>query len=131
MEGMARHVMVLSAVVTVASWGVSVAARAPGASTNDGVYTAAQAAKGQELYGQVCETCHQPAEFTRAYVGRPLSEINHAMAEMPADNPGTLTSDDVAALIAYFLQMNKYPAGQTPLSGAPDALKSILISPRP
>ncbi|HUU36305.1 MAG TPA: cytochrome c [Vicinamibacterales bacterium] len=133
---MARNVMTLVAVVTLASWSGSAAARGPGASTNDRVYTAAQAAKGQELYAQVCETCHQPAkftgaEFTRAFVGRSLSEIDHAMAEMPADNPGSLTSDDVAALIAYFLQMNEYPAGETPLSGEPAALKSIMVSPRP
>lgn len=112
------------------------AVRTQGASTSDGVYTADQATKGQALYAQTCESCHQPAKFTgaewtRAYVGRPLAEVDGAMAEMPADNPGTLTADDVAALIAYFLHMNKYPEGQTPLSGAPDALKGIMVSARP
>jgi S-disulfanyl-L-cysteine oxidoreductase SoxD len=128
--------MVAGAAVVVALGGGAVAARTQGASTSDGVYTAAQATKGQELYAQTCESCHQPAKFTgaewtRAYVGRPLDEVNRAMAEMPADNPGSLSSDDVAALLAYFLHMNKYPAGQTPLSGAPEALKSIMIAPRP
>ena len=117
-------------------WAGTVAAHAQGASTSDGVYTAAQATKGQALYAQACETCHQPAKFTgaewtRAYVGRPLAEVNGAMAEMPADNPGSLTPDDVASLIAYFLQMNSYPAGQASLSGAPEALKSIMVAPRP
>lgn len=133
---MATNVMVLAAVVTLVSWGGSLSARSQGASANDGVYTAAQAAKGQELYGQACENCHQPAkfvgaEFTRAFVGRSLSEIDHAMAEMPQDNPGSLTADDVAALIAYFLKLNNYPAGETPLSGEPAVLKSIMVSPRP
>jgi mono/diheme cytochrome c family protein len=127
--------MMVAAVLAAASWGVR-AAGPQAASTNDGVYTAAQAATGQALYAQACETCHQPAkftgaEFTRAYVGRPLAEIDGAMAEMPVDNPGSLTRDDVAALIAYFLQMNQYPVGHTPLSGEPDALKSIMIAPRP
>lgn len=112
------------------------AVRTQGTSTSDGIYTTDQATKGQALYAQACEGCHQPAKFggaewTRAYVGRPLAEIDGAMAEMPADNPGTLTRDDVASLIAYFLHMNKYPEGQTPLSGAPEALKSIMVSPRP
>ncbi len=133
---MAKHVMVAAAVVMLAAWGGTAAARAQGATTNDGVYTAAQAIAGQELYGQVCANCHQPAkftgaEFTRAYVGRPLTTFNQAMAEMPQDNPGSLTEENVASLIAYFLQMNKYPAGQTPLSAAPAALKSIMVSPRP
>lgn len=114
----------------------SVAARAQGKSTADGVYSADQAVKGKDLYGQACESCHQPAkfsgaEFTRAYGGRPLSEIDGSMAEMPMDNPGSLSRNDVAALIAYFLSMNKYPAGHAPLSGELDALKSIMVSPRP
>ncbi len=112
-----------------------VIARGQGTTTNDGVYTEAQAAQGKELYTQVCESCHQPAkfvgaEFTRAYVDKPLVEINRSMAEMPQDNPGSLKPDDVAALIAYFLQQNKYPAGKTPLSGDADALDKIMVSPR-
>lgn len=112
-----------------------VPARTQGKSTADGVYSAEQAAKGKEIYGQACESCHQPAkfsgaEFTRAFGNRPLSDIDGAMAEMPMDNPGSLSRDDVAALIAYFLSMNKYPAGPAPLSGELDALKSIMVSPR-
>ncbi len=123
-------------VALMAAWGGVGAVRTQGPSTSDGVYTADQATKGQALYAQTCESCHQPAKFTgaewtRAYVGRPLAEVDGAMAEMPADNPGTLTPDDIASLIAYFLHMNKYPAGQTPLSSAPDALKSIMVTARP
>src|SRR5689334_14470335 len=92
------------------------ASAAQATSTSDGVYTEAQAETGRELYARVCAQCHQPAKFTgaefmRAYGGKPLTEIDAAMAEMPMDNPGTLSRDDVAALIAYFLSMNKYPAG--------------------
>ncbi len=127
--------MILVGILAVASWCGVLAAGTQGPSANDGVYTAAQATKGQALYAQACETCHQPekftgAEFTRAYVDRPLNEINRAMAEMPQDNPGSLTAEDVASLIAYFLQMNKYPAGHTPLSGESDALKAIMVAPR-
>ena len=135
---MARGTMGLAiAAVAMAACASTVGAvRTQGASTSDGVYTAVQATTGQVLYAQTCENCHQPAKFTgaewtRAYVGRPLAEVNGAMTEMPADNPGTLTPDDIASLIAYFLQMNNYPAGQAPLSGAPDALKSIMVTPRP
>ncbi len=124
-----------------------VAARTQGASkdhvtpkdhvtANDGVYTAEQAVKGKELYGQVCESCHQPskfsgAEFSRAFGDKPLSEIDAAMAEMPMDNPGSLKREEIASLIAFFLEMNKYPAGQKPLDGEADALKAIMVTPRP
>ena len=132
---MARAAIVLVGALAVASWGGVLAVGAQSPSANDGVYTAAQATKGQALYAQACDTCHQPAkfagaEFTRAYVGRPLNELNRAMAEMPQDNPGSLTAEDVASLIAYFLQMNKYPAGPAPLSGEADALKAIMVAPR-
>jgi mono/diheme cytochrome c family protein len=133
---MARTAARVASVLTLLIWSGAVAARTQAPSTADGVYTAEQAATGKDLYGKVCEGCHQPAkfagaEFTRAYGSKPLSEIDGAMAEMPADNPGSLSREDVAALIAYFLSMNDYPAGQTPLSGATDTLKSITVSPRP
>jgi S-disulfanyl-L-cysteine oxidoreductase SoxD len=132
---MARTGILLAGALAVASMGV-VAVRAQSATTNDGIYTAAQAAKGKELYGQVCESCHNPgkfagAEFHRAYGSKPLSEIDAGMSEMPMDNPGSLKRDDVAALIAYFLEMNKYPAGEKTLSGEADALKAIMVAPRP
>lgn len=130
---MARIAGMIGVVLALAAWTGAVSARTQGKTTADGVYTAAQAAAGKELYGSKCESCHQPAkfsgaEFTRAYGAKPLSEIDAAMAEMPMDNPGTLSRDDVAALIAYFLSMNKYPAGQTALSGDAAALKAITVA---
>ena len=125
-----------AAVLALAMWSAAITARTQGKTTADGVYTGEQAAAGKELYGKVCESCHQSAkfsgaEFTRAFGRKPLSEIDGAMAEMPADNPGTLSRDDVASLIAYFLSMNGYPAGQTPLPGDVETLKSISVAPRP
>jgi S-disulfanyl-L-cysteine oxidoreductase SoxD len=133
---MTRTAAMAASALALVMWSGAVAARTQDATTSDGVYTADQAAAGKELYGKVCEGCHQPAkfagaEFTRAFGSKPLTEIDAAMAEMPADNPGSLTRDDVAALIAYFLSMNGYPTGPTPLSGETETLKSITVSPRP
>lgn len=130
---MTRIVGLTVGALALAVWSNAVSARVQGKTTADGVYTAAQADAGKELYGKACESCHQPskfsgAEFNRAYGSKPLSEIDAAMAEMPMDNPGTLSRDDVASLIAYFLSMNKYPAGQTALSGDAAALKGITVS---
>lgn len=126
-------VAALVAAVSVRAHGV---AGVQAATTNDGVYTQAQADAGRELYDKVCAQCHQPAKFTgadfmRAYGSKPLTEIDAAMAEMPMDSPGSLTRDDVASLIAYFLSMNKYPAGATPLAGQVEALQRITVAPRP
>lgn len=136
---MHRSVGHVGIVVAFLVWSITVSgvsARTQAKTTADGVYTADQASGGKEIYAKACESCHQPtkfigAEFTRAYGGKPLSEIMISMAEMPMDNPGSLSRDDVAALIAYFLSMNKYPAGEAKLSGETAALRAITVSPRP
>lgn len=128
--------LALVALLSAASMRASGAVAAQATTTNDGVYTQAQADSGRELYEKACSQCHQPAkfsgaEFTRAYGGKPLTEIDAAMAEMPMDSPGSLTRDDVASLIAYFLSMNKYPAGTAKLAGQVEALQRITVAPRP
>lgn len=138
---MTRHAVTVTAALILASWGAAAVtlAQAPpagGPSTSDGVYTTEQAAKGKELFREKCESCHNAekfsgAEWTRAYVGRPLSEVNASMAEMPMDNPGSLTPDEIGTLIGYFLSLNKYPTGQAALKGDQDTLKGIMVSPRP
>jgi hypothetical protein len=47
---------------------------------------------------------------------------------MPADNPGSLQRPQVSELVAFILNFNKYPAGQTELASDFDALKAIKIS---
>lgn len=133
MNYMGRIAVVFAGLLAAATWNAALSARTQGATTNDGVYTAAQAASGKELYGQVCESCHQPSkfsgsEFSRAYGEKPLSEIDAALSSMPMDNPGSLKPAEVAQLIAYFLSMNKYPAGDKELSGEPDNLKTITVA---
>ena len=133
---MGRRIVSLTAALAVAAWGAAAVLAQPGATTADAVYTAAQADKGKELYAEKCESCHNPekftgAEWTRAYVSRPLTEVSGAMAEMPMDNPGSLTAEEIGSLIGYFLSMNKYPAGQTALSGEQEALKAIMVAPLP
>jgi mono/diheme cytochrome c family protein len=133
---MGRRLVMLAGVFVVASWGAAGLLAQTSRSTADPVYTAEQGTKGKELFDEKCASCHNAekfsgAEWTRAYVGRPLSEVNASMAEMPMDNPGSLTAEEIGALIGYFLSMNKYPAGDTALSGETDALKAIMVAPRP
>jgi mono/diheme cytochrome c family protein len=133
---MGRRIATWAGVLVLVSWSAVAGLAQAEKSTADAVYTEAQATKGKELFHEKCESCHNPemfsgAEWTRAYVGRPLSEVSGAMAEMPMDNPGSLTAEETGALIGYFLSMNKYPAGETALSGELEALKAIMIGPRP
>jgi hypothetical protein len=47
---------------------------------------------------------------------------------MPQDNPGTLSPVQYAALTAYILQQNGYPAGSADLSADTPGLKDLNLS---
>jgi hypothetical protein len=46
---------------------------------------------------------------------------------MPLDNPGGLAPEEYAAVIAYVLKLNQYPAGSSELPIADAALKLITF----
>jgi mono/diheme cytochrome c family protein len=100
-------------------------------SVNDGVYTTEQAERGAATFKTTCTSCHEPARFTgdeflSAWTGKPLHELFAQMsATMPEDNPGSLKPEQYADVVAYFLQLNGYPAGKTDLEGTADGLKAI------
>jgi len=103
-------------------------------SVNDGVYSTDQAARGETVYKAKCGSCHYQAQFTgedlmKAWAGKPLSELFDAVRSMPEDNPGSLPVQEYADVIAFFLQLNKYPAGSDELPGADEAMRAILMEP--
>jgi len=112
-----RHVAALAAVLLAA---IGADAPAPPAA----MFTAPQAHDGVALYAQYCSKCHAagltgglgPDLFGRAFTASSLSmgalnqEVTH---EMPQDDPGSLTPPQYAAIIAYVLAANCYPAGST------------------
>ncbi len=100
-------------------------------SITDGVYSAAQAARGQQLYKTQCGGCHGSAmEGTN---GPPLvgegflanrsaqtlaNLVDKIQKTMPFNLPGSLSRAQSTDLAAYILQAGKFPAGQTELSEA-------------
>ena len=120
----------------VASVGLDAARRGPvqaTVSTMGGVYTSAQATRGEETYMAVCVGCHprgtySTAAFKTTWRGRPLSELFDFIKEkMPKSDPGSLTADEYAQAIAYLLKINDVPAGESDLPADSDALKKIRI----
>jgi len=101
----------------------------------DGVYSEAQARRGQVLYAQRCAGCHGPELagasapaltgnlFTNKFRMEPLSalfiQIRYAMPPKAEEN-AQLTSAQAADLVAHVLKSNGFPAGQTdfPAAGA-------------
>jgi hypothetical protein len=61
--------------------------------------------------------------------GRSLGELFTKMStEMPTDQPGSLSQQSYAAILAFILQSNEFPAGDNELSSSSEALASILIA---
>lgn len=126
---MIRRLILASAVLPFLAAAVS--GQAPSKTTNDGVYTAAQAERGKKAFTTSCTTCHDTdrfsgASFAEAWTGKPLKEIwDVASGTMPEDNPGSLKQQEYADIIAYFLSLNQYPAGDAEL--APGAVPMGMI----
>ena len=117
--------------LTVASATVDLrAAQAKNAS--EGIYTKAQAERGLTLYDTSCASCHElgkfkGAEFTNAWTDKPLIDLHTAVVSMPMDAPGSMKPAEYAEIIAYFLSINGYPAGQTELDRSEASIKAIKL----
>jgi mono/diheme cytochrome c family protein len=102
-------------------------------STKSGVYTDAQAAKGEDTYMNICVSCHpagtyQGSSFKTTWGGRPLSDLFEFIStKMPEDDPGSLKPEQYAAVIAYMLKSNKLPTGKADLPEDIAALKLIKL----
>jgi mono/diheme cytochrome c family protein len=109
--------------------------------TQDGVYTEAQATRGEAVYGKACASCHGPSldgdgqapplagkEFEDEWKGAPLSDLfERIRVTMPGDAPGTLKPAEVADVMAYLFSRATFPAGPSELSSDVAALKAITF----
>ena len=104
----------------------------------DGVYTEAQAARGEALYGDKCAKCHGPdlsggdapslvgSEFGGNWDDLSLSDLaDRVRISMPQDNPQSLSREQVADLISLILKGNSVPAGTTDLPFQTESLRMI------
>jgi mono/diheme cytochrome c family protein len=106
----------------------------------DGVYTAAQAMRGKAVFDMRCALCH--GDMLEGSAGPPLAGddflgprdkqpvadlFDKIHATMPADAPGTLEPQQVADLVAFILQANKFPAGRAELGAGDAAMKQIAL----
>ena len=93
-------------------------------SLEDGVFSEAQAKTGKKLFGQHCKNCHHPKKYfdgkLKEWEGLTLDQPYGIISGlMPQDNPGGLWGEEYAAILAYILEENDFPAGAEALdSGA-------------
>ncbi len=133
-----------SAPVRASTSRASMSARAEGRSAWSGVYTAAQAARGEEAF-RACTYCHgrdlkggddPPGPALRGEIflmrwrERSVGDLYVRIAEtMPKNNPGGLTLQGYADVMSYLLQANGLPAGMSELPADPEALGQIGLAP--
>ncbi|HLN02717.1 MAG TPA: cytochrome c [Bryobacteraceae bacterium] len=108
----------------------------------DGVYSSAQAKRGQTLYAKSCASCHRAdleghgptpslagSEFRDRWDGQTLGDLfEKTQATMPGDHPGSLSREDNAAILAFILQSNEMPAGEKDLPTDGDSLAKIRFT---
>ena len=93
-------------------------------SLTTGVYSAAQAARGEEVYRAQCADCHGRA--MEGVIGPPLADlVDKIQKTMPFEKPESLSRAQSIDLAAYMLQAGKFPAGQSELTDA--ALSQIVM----
>ena len=103
------------------------------ATVNDGVFTEAQATSGQAVYDAQCKTCHNMRFYRdtlRSWNNQPLLYLwESIMGTMPADNPGSLMFEEYTNVIAYILQEQGFPSGDSELD-PDDGMENIsIVSP--
>ena len=123
---------------------VAVAQDTTGPSIWSGVFTAAQAKRGDEAYQANCSSCHGsdlhatdaeavdltgPA-FRAKWSGRTLEERFETIRDrMPPGGPNSLGDKAYMDILAFVLQFNDFPPGNQELG--PETAKRIVFAPKP
>ena len=135
---MHRSLLLLSALL------VTVPLVAGAQSAKPALFTAEQATQGASVYSQSCAACHGTqleGVAAPALKGSVFGEMAAAQSltaqtlldvianTMPQSDPGSLKPEDNAAVTAYILQQNGYPAGTAPLANGAAGMKDAKITP--
>jgi mono/diheme cytochrome c family protein len=123
---------------SVVAWLSVVASAQASRTVRDGVFSDAQAARGQAVYRQQCATCHGNAlegaqapplvadGFISRWQNQPLLNlVNKIQNTMPADRQGSLTRSQSADLVAHILKTGGFPVSATELAADDAALSQI------
>lgn len=128
--------------MTVAALFVTGTALAQSPSVWDGIYTDEQAQAGSADFAAHCASCHGAnlagtgeapalagAEFLSDFNGETVGDLfDRIRTTMPQDQPGSLARAQYAAILAYILKANNFPAGSKPLDQRSEYLKAIGFS---
>jgi mono/diheme cytochrome c family protein len=101
--------------------------------TADGIFTLAQARRGQELYRAVCSECHDTDDwmetgFKNRWQDQSVFQLWYYINDrMPYDDPWSLTRQQVTDVLTYILELNGLPAGNAELATDDDSIDDYWI----
>jgi mono/diheme cytochrome c family protein len=110
---------------------------APTGSTLAGVYSEAQAARGETVYKTTCLECHVPSDYTgdafkSKFVGGTVFDMwEQIRATMPQNNPSSLSNEKYTDVVAYLFKLNALPTRAADLPSNKDSLKAIKVEAKP
>jgi mono/diheme cytochrome c family protein len=118
---------------------------ASGATVWDGVFTEAQASRGEAAYLRSCAACHKedllgggtaPAvageEFFRRWNESTVDDVVQTMrSSMPQEAPNSLKAQVYVDIIVYLLKASGSPTGSEQLTADRDRLKLVRVTSRP
>lgn len=137
---MVRTLVLMAGLAVVAAAARPAAAHAQ-RTTWDGVFTKDQAARGGEIYGGMCASCHGPqltgidaapalngGAFYANWSGISLGDMaDRVRVSMPANTPGIMSRQQVVDVLAYIFSRNGMPPGSAELPRASTALRGIVF----
>jgi S-disulfanyl-L-cysteine oxidoreductase SoxD len=105
----------------------------------DGVYIEVQAVRGADSFAKNCAVCHGAslggvgeapalvgAQFISDFNGLTVGDLfERIRTTMPLNNPGVLSRDQYADILAFMLKSNGYPAGERELYRRSEFLNTI------
>ncbi|MBM3779278.1 MAG: cytochrome c [Acidimicrobiia bacterium] len=120
---------------------------AQGRTVFDGVYSEAQAARGEAAYAAHCSSCHMPSlrgffdggmaasiigeGFVNNWTAGTLLDLFAKIKDtMPYEAADTVSDADKLDIMTYVLKRNAFPAGDADLALDEGALSDVLVAPK-
>lgn len=141
-----KKAVAVAGLLVVAGFSPGITQDAPPRSTLGGVFSEAQAKRGEDAYMGSCAQCHgenlitvdaeTPSltgpRFKSEWIGKTLAgRFDLIRTTMPSTNPGNLSDQANIDIVAFILKFNGYPAGKQELAVDSRVLEKIVIEPLP
>lgn len=137
----AKSIWNLTAGLAIALIGSSATGARQARTAANGIFTDAQARRGEGVYAQQCASCHAAdlsGSGAPALAGQDFLDIWNEMSiadlvekiatSMPTSAPGSLGRGQVTDLVAFILESNDFPAGSAELDSDDQTLGTIDIA---